>query len=135
MPKHILVVDDYREGAEVRAKVIQKMSGGDFTTETIFDGKACLARICRPPAIDVILLDIDMDGVSGADVIREILKMKPQPTYKVIPSTAWGNIWMKQWNMLDLKDDLAFKALVMPTYDKGASTVEHLLSMLREAAQ
>ena len=134
MPKHVLIVDDNDEAASLRADLIPQFSGGDFTAEALFGGQDCLNRFSKEPKIDILVLDIDMPEVSGADVIRAILKMNPIPNLKIIPLTAWGDRWLSQWHMEDIRETPLFKSMVLETYERSSGGIEPLIERLRESS-
>ncbi|MBI3291198.1 MAG: response regulator [Elusimicrobia bacterium] len=135
MSKHVLVVDDNTASADAFAQLIAFSGKGQFTSEALYGGQACLDRFKRSPKVDLLLLDIDMPAVSGAQVIRELLQMNPVPDLKIIPITAWGHDWADRWHLTDLKNTPGFKRLVLETYDKGEAGVEGFLTLLQEAAK
>lgn len=134
MPKHVLVVDDLRDSADAFAQVIAMATHGELTTEALYGGQACLDRLTREPKVDLILLDIDMPVVSGADVIRAVLQMHPLPDLKIIPMTAWGYDWPDRWHLRHLKDTPEYQRVVHEGYDKGTTGVEPLVELLQKAA-
>jgi two-component SAPR family response regulator len=112
MAKHILVVDDDQQGADTTVMAIQKLSQGAFTAEAVYGGKQCLERLSRDPQVDLILLDLNMPEVNGADVIRTLLSQQPFPRLKILPTTAWGPGWAKHWKLSDLQGNASFQKLV-----------------------
>lgn len=64
----VLLVDDFADALEVWKMFL---SAAGFTVGTATDGAAglALARTMRP---DVIVMDLQMPGLSGADVAREL---------------------------------------------------------------
>src|SRR5580765_6185698 len=102
MPKHILVVDDQKGAADITVAAILKYGAGEFSAEAVYGGKACLDRLAKKPEIHLILLDLNMPEVNGADVIRTLLKMTPAPAVKILVTTAWGPGWTSHWNLTDI---------------------------------
>jgi len=132
MTRHILVVDDIPEVADTKVWVIQKLDGKEFTAEAVYGGQACLDRLNKAPHVDLILLDMDMPLVNGADVIRALLKMEHPPA-KILPMTAWGPGWIQHWNLAELAETPAFKHWVWPaTYDK-ATDAEDMMVLIHHA--
>jgi DNA-binding NtrC family response regulator len=66
----VLIVDDERSVAEVLKECI----GDDYAAEIALNGDAALAaaRRARP---DVVLLDVNMPGLSGVEVLRQLKAM------------------------------------------------------------
>ena len=135
MSKRVLVVDDFRDGALTYAALIKTLSNGEFEAEAVYSGQGCLDRLLHQPSIDIILLDIDMPIMNGAQVIKELLQRKITQPLKVIPATAWGEDWGEQFGLADIQESSEYRHLVFRTYDKGAGDEHVLLTILRLAAQ
>jgi CheY-like chemotaxis protein len=68
--KHILVVDDETDGADMLA-VLLELEG--YSVETASDGRECMAKIAaRLP--DLIVLDLMMPVMSGWDVLEALAR-------------------------------------------------------------
>jgi DNA-binding response OmpR family regulator len=65
---HVLVVDDEREVADAYALRLR----GYCDVETVYSGDAALSAI-EDSAIDIVLLDRHMPGLSGDDVLSELV--------------------------------------------------------------
>lgn len=72
---HVLIVDD-EERLVKNLQVILKRRG--LKTSGATSGKEALKTLQELESIDVILLDIQMDGMDGIDVLREVNKLSPQ---------------------------------------------------------
>jgi CheY-like chemotaxis protein len=134
MPKHVLVVDDDKENADLAVAAIRKFSGGALTAEVASGdqaGRACLDRLATEPKPDLILLDMNMPGVSGADVIRALVARIPYPGLKILITTMWGPTWIQHWNLTDIYQTHAFKDLVAGTCDKGMTMREMVARSLQ----
>jgi CheY-like chemotaxis protein len=68
MPK-ILVVDD---SASVRVEVATLLDGAGFAVVTAEDGFEALARLETVPDIDLVILDVNMPGKDGLDVLEQM---------------------------------------------------------------
>jgi CheY-like chemotaxis protein len=80
----ILVVDDHDGNREMVADYLRAKG---YRVETVNSGAAALASIsARPPA--VILLDIQMPGLNGLDVIRQIRSEPLTAATPIIALTA-----------------------------------------------
>jgi DNA-binding NarL/FixJ family response regulator len=122
VPKHILVVDDQKGAADISVAAILKFGQGEFTAEAVYGGRECLARTEKEPLVDLILLDLNMPEVNGADVIRSLLKKNPAAPLKILVTTAWGPGWISHWNLTDIHKTSAFNQLVCSgTCDKSDS--------------
>ncbi|MEO8275596.1 MAG: response regulator [Thermoanaerobaculia bacterium] len=84
-PKRILVVDD--------SDLMQRMYGVMLRGATLLyarDGEEALERISAEPAIDLVLLDINMPKLNGFDVLRELGARGLIPDLRVIVVTTEG---------------------------------------------
>jgi DNA-binding NtrC family response regulator len=69
-PKRILIVDDDPEVVEVLRCFFER-TPEDYTVQTAMNGKDALAALLlRTP--DLVLLDINMPGMSGLEVMKHI---------------------------------------------------------------
>ena len=73
MDRRILVIDD---DVAIQKVLVQHLSNGHTEVHAASDGQSgvALARQCKP---DLILLDVDMPGITGHEVCRQ-LKFDPQ---------------------------------------------------------
>jgi signal transduction histidine kinase/CheY-like chemotaxis protein len=103
-PMNILVVDDN----EVNAKVISEFLKEDkHTTTHAISGKECLDIMQSQSNFDIILVDIEMPGMSGVELAEIIIK---NPDTKHIPLIAMtGNIGLSD---VELYQEKGFKGLV-----------------------
>ena len=78
MPSTIFVVDDEKN---IRRTVRMVLEGEGFAVEEASSGEEALAR-CPSVAADVMLLDVQLPGISGLETIERIakLKLEAQPT-------------------------------------------------------
>jgi DNA-binding response OmpR family regulator len=83
---HILVAEDEELSRDMLSRRLTK-SG--FVVNAVADGKSCLAAVEKEPP-DLALLDIQMPGMSGMEVVREIRKRFTHDTLPVILVTALG---------------------------------------------
>lgn len=130
MTKHILVVDDAKEAADTKILVIENLGKGEFTAEAVYGGRECLERLGKSPKVDLILLDMDMPEVNGADVIRTLLKME-QPPAPVLPMTAWGPTWERHWGLTELAKTPAYQNWVWNEAFDKATDPEDMISLIR----
>ncbi len=129
MSKHILVVDDVKEAADTKILVIEHFGKGEFTAEAVYGGRECLDRLSKTPKVDLILLDMDMPEVNGADVIRALLKMENPPA-PILPMTAWGPTWEQHWGLTDLRSAPYYDWVWNEAFDK-ATDPEDLMELIR----
>lgn len=84
----ILIADDNSLTTDSLAKAL---ATPDMDVEVVYSGQECLDRVKKEPAIDIIILDMGMPGLSGAQVLAEFCKWKPKPAFKVILFTAYAD--------------------------------------------
>jgi DNA-binding NtrC family response regulator len=87
MPSTVFVVDDEKN---IRRTVRMVLEGEGFTVEEASSGEEALARLPDIGA-DVMLLDVQLPGMSGLEAIERIAKLKtsePQPTVIMISGHA-----------------------------------------------
>lgn len=74
--KRILVVDDEPMLVDL---VVEHLRDSHYEVETATNGRQALAAVARQRP-DVVLLDINMPGLGGIDVLKEIVKTDPSIT-------------------------------------------------------
>jgi signal transduction histidine kinase len=84
-PARVLVIDDE---AGVRAVLRELLGGEGYTVVDVPDGPAGLA-LCETEAIDVVLSDVSMPGMSGWEVTPACRARFPD--VPVGPITGWGD--------------------------------------------
>lgn len=86
MRKTILVVEDEDE---VRKLCVEQVSFLGYNTVAAIDGKEGLEKFRQNPGrIDLVLLDLIMPGMNGADTFAEMVKI--QPDVRVIVSSGYS---------------------------------------------
>jgi DNA-binding NtrC family response regulator len=81
----ILVVDDEAGPRESLRMILKPL----YEVHTASNGQEAL-RLIQDKDIDVVTLDLNMPGLSGIDVLKEIRKLKP--TTEVIVITGYGTL-------------------------------------------
>jgi len=84
---HVMVVDD--EPA-LRRSLARVLLAEGFDVMTAEDGAAALTLLSTARAVDVVLLDVMMPGVSGMEVLARIKEQHPE--VEVVMMTAFGDI-------------------------------------------
>lgn len=83
MAHRVLIVDDERSIAQVLAEFVSELA----TVEIATDGPAALAAVVRTRP-DVVLLDMNMPGMSGLDVLRKLSSLDASIPVILITATA-----------------------------------------------
>ena len=82
----ILVVDDEKA---IRDTCVEALGIGGYTTLQASSGEEALELLRKPDtAVDLIILDLNMPGMGGANCFKEILKISP--TIRVIIATGFS---------------------------------------------
>src|SRR3954469_19631155 len=81
----LLVVDDVEANRDLLSRRLQREG---FRVVQADSGKVALERLTAGPAIDLVLLDVNMPEMSGIDVLREMRKSPELANVPVIMATA-----------------------------------------------
>ena len=76
---NVLVIDD---DPEFCALVVRLLGIAGFAVRTAQDRAAIVAELRRTPLPDVVLLDVNLPGINGFDILH---KMKQAPALKAVP--------------------------------------------------
>jgi two-component system cell cycle sensor histidine kinase/response regulator CckA len=82
----VLLVDDEDMVLEVGARVLEKLHYAVLKAENGRDAVALFAR--HPDQVALVILDINMPGMSGGVVFEELRKLKPD--VKVLLTSGYG---------------------------------------------
>jgi signal transduction histidine kinase len=85
-PRRILVIDDEPAIGEAVREVLARRPSDEVVVRR--SGRDALALLLRDDAFDVILTDVHMDDLSGIDVYRRLMKVKPRLAARMIFMTA-----------------------------------------------
>ncbi len=80
--RRILVVEDDRSHRWVVRRVLENSFGEEVQVEEASCGADGLARAQRRPAVDLILLDLNLPDMSGFDVLRYL---RAEPKTRSVP--------------------------------------------------
>jgi CheY-like chemotaxis protein len=83
MRRRVLVVDDASAIRELLATVLEEY---EFVVHTVPDGASALALLQTEP-VDVILVDLQMPGLSGLEMAVEVHKTNPHIPMALITGT------------------------------------------------
>lgn len=99
-PIHVLLVDDDPELTELLADYLQ---AENIQTSTASSADAALKLLQEQQAVDLMVLDIMMPGVSGLEFLQQI---RPRWTLPVIMLTGRGGIltvfWGWKWGRMTI---------------------------------
>lgn len=71
----VLVCDDERRLGQLTAGLLRQHG---FAAEAVSDGAVAIERARHEPAYDVLLLDLNLDGLTSREVVAELAESKPQ---------------------------------------------------------
>ena len=80
----VFVVDDEFFVRDFVARTLRKAG---YQTETASDGRVALRIAAEPPPLDLLVTDLKMPGMSGADLSRALLRR--DANVKVLVLTAY----------------------------------------------
>jgi len=73
MKTRVLIVDDEEEFVQVLS---ERLTLRDFDVTSVSSGEAAVEEI-KSYNFDIVILDVQMPGMTGIDVLREIKALKP----------------------------------------------------------
>jgi len=83
----LLVVEDDEDSGAILAHMLHREG---FAVSIASDGPRALAAIAKDP-VDLILLDVEMPGMNGFDVVQEVRRSHSGPSLPIIITTARGD--------------------------------------------
>lgn len=117
MAEQILIVDD---DAEFRSELKDYLE--DYEVLEVSDGRQALQLLSKANEIGVVILDVNMPGLSGTDVLREIKKTDPH--LGIIILTGYGSKDVAVEALKGHADDYIEKPLSIPSIKES---IERLL--------
>ncbi len=72
--EHLLVVDDDSVQRRVTSQLLQRIG---YTVNSVDSGEAAI-QYCQRHDVDLLILDMIMEGIDGAETYRRILEFRPQ---------------------------------------------------------
>lgn len=85
----VLVVDDLEVNRLLLARLLQSVG---YIAETVPDGESALARLERLPLPDLIVLDLEMPGLSGLETLRHLRQGRLPAAADLPVFIATGNV-------------------------------------------
>jgi CheY-like chemotaxis protein len=73
-PRRILLVEDDPNHRWVMRRILDNAFGEEITIEEAESGERALERAGRKPAVDLMLLDLGLPGISGIEVLKSVRK-------------------------------------------------------------
>ena len=73
--EQVLVVED---DARVRETTRRVLASGGYAVYDVRDAEAALSYVSRGPALDLLVADIELPGLSGVDCARQIVASTPR---------------------------------------------------------
>jgi len=90
----VLVVEDDEEVRNLTEMMVKRCG---FAVYTAGDGKTCLETLARRKGeVDVMLLDVDLPGVSGGDLFRKI--QLSNPGIPIVWRSSWWRTTRTIWS-------------------------------------
>lgn len=119
--KTVLLVDD---SATILLSVSSILSKAGYTTEKASSAEEALRKLKAGAKIDLMITDLNMPGMSGIELIKEV---RQQPAYKFVP-ILFLTTESQQAKRLEAKAAGATGWLVKPaTADTLLSTIKLVL--------
>lgn len=105
---HILIVDDYADALDIWA--IYLTSAG-YRVSTAIDGASAIAK-ARQLLPDLIVLDLELPGISGFEAARTLRAGPDTANIPMIAATGYSHL-----RQLDLAREVGFDAVVVKPCD------------------
>ncbi|ABS28041.1 response regulator [Anaeromyxobacter sp. Fw109-5] len=89
----VLVVEDNALVASMYEAALRRVSEGDrlpLAVEIARDGGEALARLLRPPTVDVVVTDVFMPDISGVELVEQIRAAPLLSSLPVVVATSGG---------------------------------------------
>jgi len=71
-PRRILLVEDDPNHRWVMRRILDNAFGDEVSVEEVETGERALERATRKPEIDLILLDLNLPGIGGIEVLKRV---------------------------------------------------------------
>jgi two-component system, response regulator len=87
-PRRILLVEDDRNHRWVMRRVLENAFGDDVVVEEAGTGETALERLEDRPLPDLVLLDLNLPGLGGLEVLREVRRNDQTRSLPVVVLTS-----------------------------------------------
>jgi len=121
----VLVVDDEEIILSLAQKILTRAGCETFLADNGVEGLNLFSQ--NHEQIDLVILDISMEGLSGFDVLRRIRRISP-----AIPAIVSSG---HPFNEDDLPDDLATNTCLLQKPYRSTALVNKVLEILRGPAR
>lgn len=71
-PRRILLVEDDPNHRWVMRRILDNAFGDEISVEEVETGERALERAARKPEIDLMLLDLNLPGIGGIEVLKRV---------------------------------------------------------------
>ena len=112
---HILIVDDYQDALDIWAIYLK---GSGYRVSTAADGASAIAS-ARQLLPDLIVLDLELPGMSGFEVARALRANAETADIPLIAATGYSHL-----RQLDLAREVGFDAVVVKPCDPDQLVTE-----------
>jgi len=109
--EHVLTVDDEPALVELLRDQLQVL--GYRVTAHVSPVEALADFLARPLDFDVVLTDLTMPGMSGAELAERILKVRPD--LPIVMATGYGNVMSEE-----RARELGLRPLLLKPFSMGA---------------
>ena len=121
----VLVVEDNALVATMYEAALRRLSEGDrlpLAVEIARDGGEALARLLRPPAVDVVVTDVFMPDISGVELVEQIRAAPLLSSLPVVVATSGG-----------VREEARLAALGITRFLRKPVSFEGLAAAVRDA--
>lgn len=81
--KQILIVDD---DIQIRELLIEYLKNKGYTVSEADSGNSAVT-LCKSSQFDVVVTDISMPGISGVELIKELITLVPKAGFIIVSGT------------------------------------------------
>lgn len=123
MPHNILVLDDDRQ---VRESLVINLEDEDFSVYEAVTAEEAI-ELMKAKTVDLVVVDLRLPGMDGADFIHESCKMWPDMKFVVYTGSPEFSVPMELTSLSCVANSIFFKPLADPE-----AMLEEIKSMLED---